>query len=120
MHPVLSKTFGGLSSAYYFRQFIFGLIFPAFIILMMKQIGKIDLSLIGIMTLNTFLYPYARFVYESIVGFIMGRNIFFINALFMLASKLITMLLCWGFAIFIAPLGLAWLYFHHSKTESEQ
>lgn len=29
MHPVISKTFGGLSRASYFRHFIFGLIFPS-------------------------------------------------------------------------------------------
>jgi hypothetical protein len=31
---------------------------------------------------NTFLYSYSRFVYESIVGFIFGKNVFFVNVLF--------------------------------------
>lgn len=33
----------------------------------------------------------------------------------MLFIKLFTMAMCWAFAIFIAPVGLAWLYWHHSK-----
>ncbi|SFH57403.1 hypothetical protein SAMN05216299_12440 [Nitrosospira sp. Nsp14] len=33
MHPVIAKTFGGLSKPYYFRQFFFGLLlFLAFTI----------------------------------------------------------------------------------------
>lgn len=67
MHPVIAKTFGGLSSQYYFRQFLFGLAFPALIYVMSG----------------------------------------------------VTMLLCWAFAIFIAPIGLAYLYYHHSKAERE-
>ena len=119
MHPVLLKTFGGLTPSYYFRHFVFGLIFPAIYIFLMTQSGQIDFFLIAFMTINAFLYPYSRFVYESVVGFIMGENVFFVNAFFMLAVKLITMLLCWVFAIFIAPLGLAWLYFYHSKAEAK-
>ena len=34
MHPVIAKTFGGLSKPYYFRQFFFGLLFSALIIFM--------------------------------------------------------------------------------------
>lgn len=29
--------------------------------------------------------------------------------------KLLIMSLCFSFAIFIAPVGLAYLYYHHSK-----
>jgi hypothetical protein len=35
----------------------------------------------------------------------------------MLFVKVITMALCWCFAIFIAPIGLGYLYYHHSKAE---
>lgn len=66
--------------------------------------------------INTLLYPYSRFVYESIVSFIMGENVFIVNAIFMLASKFVTMAMCWAFSIFVAPIGLAYLYYHHSKT----
>ena len=65
----------------------------------------------------TLLYPYSRYVYESVVGFIMGENVFFTSAIFMMLIKYLTMSLCWVFAIFIAPIGLAYLYFHHTKQE---
>ena len=37
MHPVIAKTFGGLSKPYYFRQFFFGLLFLAFIMFMSSR-----------------------------------------------------------------------------------
>ena len=69
--------------------------------------------------INVFLYPYSRFVYENVVGFIMGENIFIINFFIMFIVKIFTMLLCWSFAIFIAPVGLIYLYFYHSKTSNK-
>lgn len=117
MHPVIAKTFGGLSPQYYFRQFVFGLAFPLFIYFMTsKGTHPIQISMVLLMVVNTLLYPYSRFVYESIMNFIMGQNAFWVNAFFMLFVKLITMALCWVFALFIAPIGLVYLYYYHSKA----
>ncbi|WP_259468424.1 hypothetical protein [Salmonella enterica] len=44
-------------------------------------------------------------------------NVFFINAIVMLMAKVITMCLCWIFSIFIAPVGLAYLYYYHSRGD---
>ena len=121
MHPALVKSFGGLSASYYVRQFIFGLIFPALLIFMTaKGSQPLAWGMIAFMTVSSLLYPYSRFVYESIMGFIMGENVFFVNALIMLFVKFITMMLCWLVAIFIAPIGLLYLYFHHSKRMASQ
>lgn len=117
MKKVFQKTLGGLSKPYYFRQFAFGALF-AFMVLFVTTQGsqelRVDTTIICL--LNTLLYPYSRFVYESIIDFIMGNNTFFIAGFVFIIIKLITMLICWGFAIFIAPLGLLYLYWHHSKN----
>jgi hypothetical protein len=118
MHPVFAKTFGGLSPRYYFRQFAFGLLVPAFVYLMQsKSAHAMSIGMVVMLLVNTLLYPYSRFVYERVVGFVMGENVFFVNAFLMLVTKAITMALCWTFAVFIAPLGLSYLYFHHSNAE---
>lgn len=118
MHPIIAKTFGGLSSAYYFRHFIFGLLFPIFGYFAVSEGAyPLRLSLILMLVMNTVLYPYARFVYESVIDFVVGANIFLVDAMVMLAFKVVTMSLCWVFAIFIAPVGLLYLYFRHSKAE---
>lgn len=117
MHPIIQKTLGGLSRQYYFRQFFFGLVVAAFFFFMSTNGGRsVPMSMLFFIVISTFLYPYSRFVYESIVGFIMGENVFFVNAIFMLILKFITMLACWMFAIFVAPIGLAYLYYYHNKV----
>ncbi|HHF2589648.1 TPA: hypothetical protein ACPJUQ_001833, partial [Haemophilus influenzae] len=84
--------------------------------------GKISIlvtnAILGLICL--LLYPYSRFVYESIIEYILGDNVFFINAPLMLVTKLITMAICFIFSIFIAPIGLIYLYFYHSKQEKLQ
>ncbi|GAA4408870.1 hypothetical protein GCM10011450_00920 [Advenella faeciporci] len=121
MHPVIAKTLGGLSLSYYIRQFIFGLIFPALFLFMQSQTTQpTSIGMLVFLVISTLLYPYSRFVYESIIDFIMGQNVFFINTVVMLITKLITMLLCWVCAIFIAPAGLVYLYFYHSKQQNNR
>ena len=116
MGKFLQKTFGGLDKAYYFRHFVFGAVIGGLIIyIALKNPDGVPYGLMATAVINTFLYPYSRFVYESIMNFIMGDNVFFTNALFFLVSKLIMMLLCWAFAVFVAPVGMLYLYYHHTK-----
>ncbi|WGT66540.1 hypothetical protein QHG62_15520 [Variovorax paradoxus] len=117
MHPFLAKTFGGLTPAYYFRQFLFGLCFAAFFVFFASRSPHImSLGMAVFLVANTFLYPYSRFVYEGVINFLLGANTFYVNAILMLFVKLFTMLVCWTFAIFIAPVGLIYLYVHHSRA----
>lgn len=118
MKAVFAKTFGGLSTQYYFRHFVFGLIFPAFLAFIASHSPRpTPFVALALFCVNTLLYPYARFVYEGVVDFVLGRNVFYVNAFLMLFAKIMTMAMCWSLAVFIAPLGLLYLYFHHSKLE---
>ena len=117
MHPVFAKTFGGLSGAYYFRQLFFGFLLAWFVYAMVSlSHTPPGLSTWGMLAVNTLLYPYARFVYESVVGFIVGDNAFLVDGLLFVAIKTVTMVMCWTLALLIAPIGLAYLYFHHSGS----
>ncbi|MEE6076036.1 hypothetical protein [Avibacterium paragallinarum] len=118
----ISKTFGGLNKAYYFRHFFFGLILFILLEAMIFNAGKgaIDSKFISMTIMNCvllFLYPYSRFVYESVVDYILGKNAFFVNAALLLATKITTIALCFVFSWAIAPIGLIYLYFYHSKQE---
>ncbi|EEE2004507.1 hypothetical protein CI266_004941 [Salmonella enterica subsp. enterica serovar Kotte] len=117
----LRKTFGGLNRPYYIRQLIFGGVISALLIwLGMKSSHGINVPTTIIIVANAFIYPYSRFVYESIISFIMGENVFYINAILMLSVKLGMMLACWFFAFCIAPVGLIYLYFVHSKQNQTE
>ncbi|MQA21669.1 hypothetical protein [Rugamonas rivuli] len=115
MHPMIQKTFGGLTPSYYARHLFFGCIF-LFLYLFVAVHGQ-SISFAGgfLAFLNTFLYPYARFAYEGVVGYIVGKNVFILPAGLMLLTKVITMTMCWFLAVFIAPVGLAYLYVYHSR-----
>jgi len=82
---------------------------------MNRSNAEFKFGVMAISVICTLLYPYSRFVYESIVGFIMGNNAFFVKAYILIVVKLFTMAICWTLSIFIAPIGLAYLYFHHSE-----
>jgi hypothetical protein len=118
MPPILQKTLGGLSPGYYFRQLFFSLMILAVCVSVASQ-GAQPTSVRTwlFFAVNSLLYPYSRFVYESVVSFIVGDHIFIVDAVPMLAAKLMTMLLCWVGAVVVAPIGLVFLYFHHSKSE---
>jgi len=121
MHPVFQKTFGGLSKAYYFRQLVFGLLLFGVFYIMPIVSGKFfqTLHILPFFLISAFLYPYSRFVYESVVSFFVGDNTFILPIPVMLGYKLVTMGLCYALAIFIAPVGLAYLYWHHSRQVTE-
>lgn len=121
MFKFLKCTFGGLPTSYLVRQYIFGILITAiYIKISTGNEDEISSIMIVIFTINTFLYPYSRFVYESIVGFVLGENVFYVNAIIMLTAKIMTMLICWAIAVFIAPLGLAYLFFRKSRTENHE
>ncbi|MDQ7987055.1 hypothetical protein QYS36_19115 [Pseudomonas sp. G34] len=119
MQSFFQKTFGGLNRPYFMRQLFFGALFAVLMLWVAANGTKGIMGNPGMVVMcvvNTLLYPYARFVYESIVGYIMGSNVFFVNALIMLFVKVMTMALCWSMAIFIAPVGLAYLYWANSRN----
>ena len=127
MSPILQKTFGGLTKQYYFRQLFFGAALSAFLVYVFiqgseqnpeHQISETKTFFLAVfLVISTLLYPYSRFVYESVVRFVMGENVFFVNAVTMLITKIITIAICLIGAVWIAPIGLAYLYYHHSKEE---
>ncbi len=116
MNDILAKTFGGLTKQYLVRQLFFGVAMAAlFIAMMQNQSGGPGVGGVLMFVVNAGLYPYSRFVYESSVDFIVGENFFLLPAIVLLIAKCFTMLMCFAFAPLIAPLGLAYLYFHHSR-----
>ena len=132
---ILQKTFGGLDKAYYFRNLFFALILAAIFIGIQysSHAAMVDRNITAtasaeysaanafmyvFIAISALLYPYARFVYESIVNFIMDDNVFFINAFILLAWKFMVMMILFLFAIFIAPIGLLYLWYYHNKNKT--
>ena len=121
MNKIIVKTLGGLSKEVYIRHFLFGLIFPVLFYSMISNGSKeinVPLGLIALGVVNSLLYPYSRFIYEKAIEYIVGNNVFLLNAIFMLLVKFMTMSFCWSLAIFVAPIGLCYLYYQHTKAQN--
>ncbi len=130
MLKTIINLFRGFTPQYYFRQLFFGLIIGSIYLYMMwntlNRDGVVSESDIHDFTqmaifaiVSTLLYPYSRFAYEEIVGFLLGRNIFFINSIVYLLAKVMTMVACWALAIFIFPLGLLFIYYYQKQKAKE-
>ena len=119
MLEIIRKTFGGLELSYLIRQYIFSVIIAVIVYKLVKLAGPHSLASLISLVLNTLLYPYARFIYEITMDYILGDNVFALPSGIFLLGKFITMLLCWSFAIVIAPVGLLFLYFYRSKEEKD-
>jgi hypothetical protein len=117
MKDIFAKTFGGLTKEYLARQMFFGIAMAA-LFMMLGRSTPHGLSFFAAMwfVVNAVLYPYSRFVYESVFNFLIGENFFLLPAIPMLLAKCFTMLVCYMFSIFIAPIGLAYLYFRHGRA----
>ena len=110
-------VFKGLTREYFFRQLFFGVVVGSLFIYMSLQGENPRYDLVITSIISTLLYPYSRFTYETIMNFILGNNIFIHNALIFMLWKALTMILCWFLAIFIAPVGLIFIYFHQKKQQ---
>ena len=116
MNKIMQKILGGLSVSDYLRHLFFGIIMAIFFIYMFYNLGKASFLVVLVFAVNALIYPYSRLLYESIADFIFRDNVFFVNPLFLLATKIISMLMCFGFAIFItAPAGLMYIYLYYQN-----
>lgn len=125
MKSIFLKTFGGLTASYLIRQYFFAILLGAFM-LGFLSLGEseetrkiVNGPMIAFVVVNVILYPYARYVFDSIVSFVLGDNFFILPIPVMLMIKFFNIAMCFCFAIFMAPLGLLYLYFYHSKQEKE-
>lgn len=112
--------FKGLTTAYYFRQLFFGGLLGVFFIYLSFQSESIQYERVLFYVLCTLLYPYSRFAYETILDFLLGNNVFIHNIVVFLIWKIITIVLCWALSIFIAPIGLLFIYFYQKKEENNE
>lgn len=109
----LRRTLGGLALHYYITKFLFaGVLFAGVMFIVAQSGNALNNEKIAFLVVCTFLYPYSRFIYETIFG---GKFLV-INVVLLFIPKLLGILLCWVYAMIIAPIGLVYLYYHHSHA----
>ncbi|MFS1245088.1 hypothetical protein ACFDCM_10375 [Enterococcus lactis] len=113
MKNFLRTLFTSLTPAYLVRQYLYaGIVFACFVFAAQRE-SSFPISLILFMGLNFMLYPFAMFVYDSFVGLIIGNHVFLVNLLFSLLWGVFKILMIYLLSLFLAPIGIAMLYFTH-------
>jgi len=111
MRKFLTIIYGTLSPSYLIKQYVFGGLVYAF---MLHANGASPLHKTGVfifLTLFLVLYPFAMFVYDSIVDTLLGNWIVPVPILLMVLWLPVKVILIFAFAILIAPIGMLYLYF---------
>lgn len=117
LKDIIRKTFGGITTQYVIRQYVFAALF----IIGYFQLTGIhtpDGSLresIPYFIVAGLLYPWSRFAYEYIVSYLMGNNIAIIPVIILIPAKIISMFFCLMFAPMITPIVMVVLHFYHTN-----
>ena len=102
------------------RQLIFGAVIAvALLWLPLGTNNEVTVRFALWLTVNTVVYPYLRFVYETVTDFILGDKVFILPTVILLPWKQVTMFLCLTMAIFVAPVGLADIYIYLTSQEKK-
>ena len=114
---ILQKTFGGLGWSAYLTGLFLAMIPAGIFVALLNSSDSSQLDnpfMYVYIAISVLLYPYAAFVYASIVDFIMGDDAFVINVFVYFAWQIMIMMLLFIFAIFIAPIGLLYLWYDNT------
>lgn len=109
----VKRLFGALTGAHLIRAYLLGLILLAtFCWLFFKTtrpLGEVILTL-GYFGLCTLLFPFAKLVWDELMSLVLGESIIIMPVLILYPMKLVVNVILWFFAIFIAPFGLAYIW----------
>jgi len=116
---IVYKTFGVLTPSYYLKNLFLGAIVSIFFITLIIKDGVFSSLLTAILMVSivsTLFYPYAIFVYESIASFFTKDTKFTLNNNLIISIKFFKVIFCWVFSLFIALLGLTYLYYTNKEN----
>ena len=111
---MLARIFGAVRREYLVRAYVIGFVFYAFFIFMDYQAGWPE----GFFWKRAFpglfcvaVFPFSKLVYDEFKRFVLGDNVFILNALVMVIAKIIINFTLFLFAWFVAPIGVAYLWY---------
>jgi len=118
----LKRIFGALQPTYLIRAYVISAVFMAMMVWLVLYPAKgepltIDrIAPLVIFGTGALLFPFSKLVWDEIKRVMMGGNVFFLPIIFVLLLKLLVNYMLWGFSIFIAPLGIAYLWLRSRQS----
>lgn len=113
----IAKMLGGIEQSYLIRAYLIGCVYAALVMFMVFGSGETTSStrepwgFVFFAVVNTALFPFAKLVWDQMRNLVLGNNVVWMNAFFLLIAKWIINGMIWTMAIFVAPLGLLYLWF---------
>ena len=111
----IKRIFGAVQPRYLIRAYVLSAAFMALMVWMMATDGAQPLhdraTTLAVFGVGALLFPFSKLVWDEIKRVMMGETVFFMNAIILMFLKLVVNLFLWSFSIFIAPLGILYLWF---------
>jgi len=119
----ISRTFGALRPAYMIRAYVIGAIFFACMVWLRLQTpdahGNTDkVMLLIYLFVCTLLFPFAKLIWDELRNVALGSNFFVMNAVILVFLKLLVNMMLWFFAVFVAPLGVLYLWYRSREVSA--
>lgn len=115
----MKRLFGGLDTRYMIRAYVLAVIFFAIMIAISvtKNTGASESAVVlGYFGLCTLLFPFAKLVWDQLKAIALGETFLILPIIFLYPAKVIVNLLLWSFALFIAPFGMAYIWFQTKEA----
>lgn len=127
---VVRRTLGSLSPRYAIRSYVIAFALFAFFTWMRAQpdpnvqgaIGGLEASDYGtlaVLFVGSLLFPFTKLVWDELRDLALGENFVLINAVVMLIAKIFINVMLWFVSIFVAPLGMLYLWWRSRENAPE-
>ncbi len=119
----IRKMFDGIDTTYLFKSYFFAaLVFSFFLfsIFYVSEGSNVSIFFLMFLALSFFLFPFATIAWDDLITTLMSGHVLILPLPIMLIWKLVKIFTLFMFAIFIAPLGIIYIYFakgHHRKMQ---
>ena len=113
MFQFVKRIFGTLEPRFLTRAYFIGSIFlAAFLIIILTSQEPFPNRgfTITLLVVNTLLFPFSKLVWNQCRAFLLGDTVIYYNAIFLMFMKYIINGFLWSFALFIAPVGIFYLW----------
>ncbi|MDR6623748.1 hypothetical protein [Caulobacter segnis] len=118
---IISRMFGAVQPRFLARAYFLGALFFAMTVWIQLQASHDLVRSVPVFLLfavSTLLFPFSKLVWNEARDFIVGDTVFFGNAIIVVFAKFLINAMLWSFAIFVAPLGMAYLWFRTRGASS--
>jgi hypothetical protein len=112
MKKFLTVIFHGIDRTFLVRSYLISICMTVIIIYLLTHGTRMTTFAFLWMGLNMVLYPFSDVVWTDGINFLFGNNIFLyqVSPVWIVVWKLIKVFLLYMLAVFIAPVGLIYVY----------